>query len=218
MAACEHLIIVSGASSAAGKTALAEALIASLRCRPPAAVKITVTHDIVAGCPRGGSGCGVCASVPTGYRVITDPEVIAQPATDTGRYALAGADPVLWIITQPTDLARAWHQVTRRIEPRRTVVVESNSLAILQAPALSFFTVNPRIARARWKASAVQLGRQSDFLIVSQQGCRDDRAEKLFHEFAMIRDPLTTLLLPSVEDAVLVPEVERRIQPFLKAS
>lgn len=214
----ERIIIISGASSAAGKTALVTALIGRLREPAPAAVKITVTHDQVKGCPRGGNGCGVCASVTSGYRVVTAPEVISQPGTDTGRFMEAGARPVFWIIAQPNHLAQAWDEVEDRLGTGRCIVVESNSLALLRPAGLTFFTVNPRVARTRWKDSAAVLGARSDILIVSQQAGADVRAEALFAEFRMLRGHLPTFLLPSVEAAIELPEVEQRFHALSRMS
>jgi molybdopterin-guanine dinucleotide biosynthesis protein len=209
-------IIVSGASSTAAKTTLAEAVLSKLRGRAWGGVKITVTHDIVQGCPRGGSGCGVCASVPTGYRVMTDPETIAQPRTDTGRLTAAGADPVVWLITTPAFVRVGWEDVRRRFGPVDGVVVESNSLALCLKPDLTFFTINPRVPRSRWKASAPILIEQSDVVIISLHDTGREQAQELIADIETKRQGHGVIITEAVEQAVDMPEVSQRLQTLLK--
>ncbi len=209
-------VIVSGASSTAAKTALAEALIAKLRPRAWGAVKITVTHDVAEGCPRGGEGCGVCASVGGGYRLILDPETIKQPQTDTGRMAEAGADPVWWLITTPPFVRLGWDDLKQRIGSVEGVVVESNSLALCIKPDLSFFTINPRVPRARWKASAPLLIEQSDLVIISLHDTRREQAQELIANIETKRQGRGVLITEAVEHAVDMPEVSRRLQNLSK--
>jgi hypothetical protein len=204
-------IIVSGASSTAGKTTLAEALLRSLPSGRWGGVKITVTHDIVRGCPRGGSGCGVCASVPTGYRIITDPETINQPRTDTGRLVEAGAHPVLWAITTPPFVRMAWDDLRRRFTNTDGAVIESNSLALCIASDLNFFTINPRVPRSRWKASAPALIERSDFVIISLHDTPQERAQELIEEIRVKRNNNGVIVTDAIEHALTFQEVQQQL-------
>lgn len=209
-------IIVSGASSTAAKTALAEAVLSKLHGRAWAGVKITVTHDVAQGCPRGGQGCGVCASVGGGYRLITDPETTAQPRTDTGRLTAAGANPALWLITTPPFVRLGWTDVQSRLGPVDGVVVESNSLALCIKPDLSFFTINPRVPRSRWKASAPILIEQSDVVIISLHDTRREQAQGLIADIETKRRGQGVVITEAVEHAVELPDVSRRLQALVK--
>jgi hypothetical protein len=211
-------IIVSGASSAAGKTTLAEAVIQALSGGRWGGIKITVTHDIVHGCPRGGSGCGVCASVPSGYRIITEPEIITQPRTDTGRFVEAGADPVLWAITTPPFVRQAWDDLTRRLVNADGAVIESNSLAVCLRPDLNFLTINPRVPRSRWKASAPTLIESSDFVIISLHDAQPERAHDVIEEIRAKRNGRGVIITDAVEHALDFPHVRERLNDFQRAS
>ncbi|MBI4470558.1 MAG: hypothetical protein HY650_14685 [Acidobacteria bacterium] len=208
----DGLVVVSGASSASGKTALAAALIARWPGLTPAAVKVTVTHDLLKGCPRGGSGCGVCSSLAGGYRIITDPAILAEAGTDTARYLASGADRVRWVICRPSHISDAWDALKPFLPQGGVTVVESNSLAMVRSPALSFFTINPKIPRVRWKSSSGALILRSDFLIISRHACEDERARMLYDELSILREDGRTFLLPDVEAALTLPEVLNRLR------
>lgn len=209
-------VIVSGASSAAAKTALAEALLAELRPRAWGGVKITVTHDVAQGCPRGGQGCGVCASIGGGYRLVTDADTLAQSDTDTGRLLAAGAYPVLWLITTPPFVRLGWTDVHSRLGALDGVVVESNSLALCIKPDLIFFTINPRVPRSRWKASAPILIEQSDVVIISLHQVRPEQAQELIADIKAKRQGRDVIISESVEQAVERPEIRQRLQALLQ--
>ncbi|MBI3950826.1 MAG: hypothetical protein HY314_10285 [Acidobacteria bacterium] len=205
-------IIVSGASSTAAKTSLAAVLLPKLRPRAWGAVKITVTHDITQGCPRGGSGCGVCASVGGGYRIIADLETITQPLTDTGRLSEAGADPVLWLITTPPFVRLGWADLQQRLGPVEGAVIESNSLAFCITPGLNFFTINPRVPRSRWKASAPILIERSDFVVISLHDAKREQVQALIDEIHTKRNGRGVIVTEAVEWAVDLPEVQEKLE------
>jgi hypothetical protein len=201
-------IIVSGSSSAAGKTALAETVLRGLRGGTWGAVKITVTHDIVRGCPRGGSGCGVCASVPTGYRIIADSQTIRQPGTDTGRFVEAGARPVLWAITTPPFVRAAWEDLSQEFTGIAGAVIESNSLALCIKPDLNLLAINPRVPRARWKASAPRLIEHSDVVIISLHDLQQDRVQDLIDEIRERRNNRGVIVTEAIERVLEFQEVQ----------
>jgi hypothetical protein len=106
-AAARPLITVSGMCSGVGKTTLVELLIR--RFAPIAALKVTVVDSGVHGCPIDRE-CGVCAALTVPFRVIHERPRAALGALakkDTGRYAVAGAAPVIWVQTRGADLDRA---------------------------------------------------------------------------------------------------------------
>lgn len=204
-------IVVAGATSAAAKTSLVVALLSALPTRAWGAMKITVTHDVAQGCPRGGHGCGVCASVGGGYRFVTDPEILKQPGTDTGRMTQAGADPVLWLITTPPFVHIGWRDVQRQVTSVDGLVIESNSLALCIKPDLTLFTINPRVPRSRWKASAPRLIEQSDLVIISLRDVKPQAAQPLIDEIHARRAGLGVVVTESVEQVIARPELSRRL-------
>jgi len=147
---------------------------------------------------------------------MTDPQTIAPPRTDTGRLTAAGADPVVWLITTPTFVRVGWEEVRRRVGPVDGVVVESNSLALCLQPDLTFFTINPRVPRARWKASAPLLIEQSDVVIISLHDTGREQAQELIADIETKRQGQGVIITEAVEHAVEMPEVLRRLQALLK--
>jgi hypothetical protein len=209
-------IIIAGASSAAAKTSLAVAVLRKLQPRSWGGVKITVTHDVAQGCPRGGQGCGVCASVGGGYRFVTDPDTLKQPGTDTGRMTEAGADPVQWLITTPPFVSMGWNDLQQQLKPVDGLVVESNSLALCIKSDLLLLTINPRVPRSRWKASAPLLIEQSDFVIISLHDTGREQAQELIADVEAKRQGQGVIIADAVEHVVDRPEIVQRLQALLK--
>jgi hypothetical protein len=100
------LITVSGACSGVGKTTLVELIVR--RMAPIAALKVTVVDSGVHGCPIDRE-CGVCAALTVPFRILEErPRAVpVVPRKDTGRYAAAGAFPVVWVQTRGADLDQA---------------------------------------------------------------------------------------------------------------
>jgi hypothetical protein len=101
------LVTISGYCSGVGKTTLAELVIR--RLAPIAALKVTVVDSGVHGCPIDRE-CGVCAALAVPFRILAErprPATGPAPRKDTGRYAAAGADPVVWVQTRGTHLDQA---------------------------------------------------------------------------------------------------------------
>jgi len=98
------IITVSGFCSGVGKTSLVEFLIR--RLRPIAALKVTVVDSGLAGCPIDRA-CGVCEALRAPYRIVTERRRLEMPRKDTGRYAAAGAHPVVWVQTRGDCLDEA---------------------------------------------------------------------------------------------------------------
>lgn len=173
------VIVVAGVTSGAGKTSLAEAIIGVLaKHHPTAAAKITVTHG-ERGCPHGGKGCNVCGSLGGEYQVITRSSIITQPGTDTARLQEAGAFRVLWTITREEFISEAWREMKTLISDAKSIVVESNTLALIIKPALTLMMVDPTVSRRLWKPSAERLIATADLLVFNDRGPEHKRAELL---------------------------------------
>lgn len=172
-------VVVAGVTSGAGKTSLAEAITGVLaKHHPTAAAKITVTHG-ERGCPHGGKGCDVCGSLGGEYQVITRSSIITQPGTDTARLQEAGAFRVLWTITREEFISDAWREMMTLISGAKSIVVESNTLALIIKPALTLMVVDPTVSRRLWKPSAERLIATADFLIFNDRGPEHKRQELL---------------------------------------
>jgi hypothetical protein len=158
------LVSVSGATSRAGKTALAASL---LRARPGAvAVKFTTTEDVFERCPRG-TPCVVC-DIATPFRIVEDPLVLAEDGTDTRRLADAGAAKVVWAIARAAHVDEAWTAVRERTKGAAVVVMEGSTIVETSNPDLLFFVVHPHLDPARWKPTASGLIARADAVVLNR--------------------------------------------------
>src|SRR5512132_1066184 len=121
-----RIVSISGATSRAGKTAVAESLLRALPRGSAAAVKFTTTEDVFERCPRG-SACAVC-DIDAPFRIVRDPAVLAQPGTDTARLRAAGASEVVWAIARAAAAPLAWAQVTEILRRAPLAVLEGSTV------------------------------------------------------------------------------------------
>jgi len=121
------VVSVTGSSSNAGKTWVAERTIAWLRGRGRrvTALKVTRTHE--GTCPRANDACGTCDSLGGAFEIVDDPRRLAEPRKDTARYVDAGATQVLWLLVRPDAVRRGLLAALARVEPGAVLVVEGNS-------------------------------------------------------------------------------------------
>jgi hypothetical protein len=160
------LVSVSGATSRAGKTALAESV---LRARPAGAsvaVKFTTTEDVFERCPRG-TRCVVC-DIQTPFRIVDDETVLAEDGTDTRRLRDAGARQVVWAIARASQVDAAWAAVRERIEGRAVVVMEGSTIVDTARPDALVFVVHPQLSPARWKPTSAGLIPRADLVVVNR--------------------------------------------------
>jgi hypothetical protein len=158
------LISVAGATSRAGKTALAATLLAALPRERATAVKFTTAEDVFERCPRG-SPCVVC-DIDVPFRVVEDEATLAEPGTDTERLARAGARRVVWAIAKASAARQAWASVERRLDG--IVVMEGSTVVGLSRPELMLFVVHPFLATARWKPTSGPLLARADLVVVNR--------------------------------------------------
>ena len=89
-----NMLMIGSADRNSGKTTFACALIAHLSGRHEiVAAKVTTIQERDGTCPRGGDGCGVCATLD-GRFCITE-ETVRGGTKDTQRLLDAGAFKVL---------------------------------------------------------------------------------------------------------------------------
>lgn len=171
------LVSVAGASSRAGKTALAETLLRSRPRQEAVAIKFTTTEDVFERCPRGTS-CVVCdLAVP--FRIITDPGVIGERGTDTARLSAAGAARVVWAIARRGAIEQAWQAVLERTKGADWLVMEGSTIVDLAQPDLAFFVLHPHLSPARWKPTTGSLLRRADAVVVNVTSARPPSPEVL---------------------------------------
>lgn len=161
------LISIAGATSRAGKTALAEAVLKAVGLGRARAVKFTTTEDVFERCPRG-TPCVVC-DIDVPFRLVTDAATLDEPGTDTARLRLAGAADVTWAIAKRAAVAAAWRAVPARLTPApAAVVMEGSTIVDTARPDLLVFVLHPFLSPARWKPGAAELMARADVLVVNR--------------------------------------------------
>lgn len=160
------IVSVSGATSRAGKTALAATLLRTRPAGTAVAVKFTTTEDVFERCPRG-SPCVVC-DIDAPFRIVEDPAVLGQEGTDTRRLADAGAGRVVWAIARAAHVKAAWAAVRARIAGGDDVVMEGSTIVDTARPDLLLFVVHPFLSPDRWKATTGALLERADAVVVNR--------------------------------------------------
>jgi len=119
--------MVGAAGRNVGKTELACAL--SRRHAASAtviAIKVTSVDRNDGLCPRGGKGCGVCASLKQNFMITEETE--GPEGKDTTRLLAAGAHRVFWLRALKTHLAEGFDALLDSLPEDALLVVESTSL------------------------------------------------------------------------------------------
>ena len=160
------IVSVSGATSRAGKTALAVSLLRALPAGTAVAVKFTTTEDVFERCPRG-SPCVVC-DIDVPFRIVEDPEILAVSGTDTRRLGDAGARRVVWAIARASHVEAAWAAVRTRIQGASHVVMEGSTIVDTARPDLLFFVLHPFLSPERWKPTSAALLARADAVVVNR--------------------------------------------------
>jgi hypothetical protein len=159
------LVSVAGATSRAGKTALAASILRLFEPGRATAVKFTTADDVFERCPRG-TPCVVC-DIDVPYRIVSESQVLRQPGTDTDRLAQAGARRVLWAIAKKVAVAEAWGRVAALLGPG-PAVMEGSTIVAVAEPELSLFVVHPFLDPQRWKEGSAALLARADAVVVNR--------------------------------------------------
>ena len=159
------IVSVSGATSRAGKTAAAVALLEALPRGSASAVKFTTTEDTFVRCPRG-TPCVVC-DIDVPFRLVEEEAVLRQAGTDTDRLAAAGARRVVWAIAKASAAAAAWAAVRAGLD-EGPVVVEGSTVVGLARPDRNVFVVHPFLDPSRWKPTSPALLASADLVVVNR--------------------------------------------------
>lgn len=180
------MIVVAGVASGSGKTTASETIIGYLsKTKSVAAGKITVIHGDT-GCPHGSRSCNTCSSFVGDFQIITKPSIINQEGTDTNRFVKAGGSPVLWTITKENVFENSWNLMKKSFGESSYVVVESNTLALVERPVITLMIVDPTVSRKIWKHSAEKLITVADVLIFNKRGS-SEQIIKTMHEIKRLR-------------------------------
>ncbi|GAI96847.1 unnamed protein product, partial [marine sediment metagenome] len=158
------MLMIGSAGPNVGKTELACAVIKKFsRNRDIVGIKITTIQAKDGQCPRGGQGCGVCASLEGDFSVTQETD--SDSEKDTSRLLAAGAADVFWLRVLQTQIQEGITALLDVIGPDAVIVCESNSLRQVVEPGL-FLMVKSGNSKT-WKSSAKQVRKFADRIVVS---------------------------------------------------
>lgn len=122
-----QMLLIGSTGRNSGKTTLAVELIKRWKVVVPiVGLKVTAIKEKNGLCPRGGQGCGACASLQGTYQIIEEKN--RNFNKDTSRFLDAGANKVYWIKTMENGIKEAIENFMKHIPNDTLIVCESNSI------------------------------------------------------------------------------------------
>ena len=156
------MFMIGAAGSGAGKTTLACRLLSRFGPkRDIIGIKVTAIEDAGSGCPRGGQGCGVCASIEDRYCISEETD--SGGLKDTCRILAAGASRVLWLRVLKGHLAEGAAALLEIVGSDSVSVCESNSLRRVVEPGAFVLVKDAR--DEKYKPSAKAVARYAERII-----------------------------------------------------
>lgn len=160
------MISVAAPCNGSGKTSL---LISIARTFPQvfSAAKFTTIYREEQFCPVGDHDCA-CHHLQGEYLICTDPRVLAQPNTDTGKISRAGVRQMYWCVAKPEGYPEMVREFSKRyLNDNPLLLVEGNTVIQFLRPQLRLFMVNPCLPFSWWKQDTNDLLEASDFIVVN---------------------------------------------------
>ncbi len=156
------MFMIGAAGRGAGKTKLACRLLSRFGPkRDIIGIKVTAIEDAGSGCPRGGQGCGVCASIEDRYYISEEND--SQGRKDTCRMLAASAGRVLWLRGPKRHLAEGAAAFLEIVGAGSVSGCESNSLRRVVEPGAFVLVQDAR--EEKYKPSAKAVARHADRII-----------------------------------------------------
>ena len=159
-------VSVAAPCNGSGKTSL---LLAILQAFPGAfsTAKFTTIYRDEQFCPVGNSGCP-CHRLEGSFLLCEDPNILAQPDTDTGKLVQAGASQTIWGVARPDGYPALVDLLHRdRFRESTVLLTEGNTVLGHLAPDLLLFVVNPLLPRDWWKGDSERLMETADLVVVN---------------------------------------------------
>jgi hypothetical protein len=160
------VISVAAPCNGSGKTSL---VLSILQAFPGvfSAAKFTTIYREEQFCPVKDHDCA-CHRLEGPYIICSDPEVLLQPNTDTGKIWRAGAKQTLWCIARIEGYAEMLKDLSvRYLENHTLLLIEGNTVTHYLPAHLRLFVVNPFLPRSWWKGDAEDFLEKADWVIVN---------------------------------------------------
>lgn len=179
-----RIVVVGGQARKVGKTSVAAGLIRRLREFEWVAVKIS-QH---AGQAPDYSMSADCAGTRSEGFVLKE-ETCASPATDTGRFLIAGAKRALRLCADSGRMREAVSALVEALAGEQYVMVESTRALNMLAPDISIVVVD--LSRHEVKPDFSRALRRADALVEVSRGAEGSSPSRRFvcgaHRFAVGR-------------------------------
>jgi hypothetical protein len=131
------------------------------------AAKFTTIYREEQFCPVGDHDCA-CHHLHGEYLICTDPRVLTQPNTDTGKICRAGVRQMYWCIAKPEGYPEMMKEFFGHyLDGNPSLLVEGNTVVQFLKPQLQLFMVNPCLPFSWWKEHTTSLLKTSDFIVVN---------------------------------------------------
>lgn len=161
-----RVLSIASPGNGSGKTRLAVTL---LQAHPGlfSAVKFTTVYRDGQNCPKTETACA-CRALHGMFTIISDPAIIGQEETDTGRLSRAGAVRTLWGLAIPSALSRLWEHLTSEVlRQGERVISEGNRIVPVVSPDVLVMVVGPDVPRGRWKSDTWDLIARADLVVIN---------------------------------------------------
>lgn len=159
-------ISVAAPCNGSGKTSL---ILAILQAFPKtfAVTKFTTIYREEQFCPAKDHDCA-CHRLQGDYLICSDPTILSQPDTDTGKIWRAGALQTLWCVSRPEGYAAMTQDYhARYLKPDIPLLMEGNTIVRNLTPHLRFFVVNPELPVSWWKNDTDEQLNAADLVLVN---------------------------------------------------
>lgn len=160
------VISVAAPCNGSGKTSL---ILRIARTFPGvfSAAKFTTIYREEQFCPVGDHDCA-CHHLQGQYLICTDPQVLAQPNTDTGKISRAGVRHMYWCISKPEGYLEMLSEFSKRYLSGETpLLIEGNTVTQFLIPQLRLFLVNPWLPVSCWKEHSDEFLAKSDLIVLN---------------------------------------------------
>jgi len=127
------MLLIGSAGRNVGKTRFACGIIKKFsKTNDITALKVTTITEKSGQCPRGGKGCGVCASLAGNFRITQETD--RNTGKDTSQLLAAGAKRVYWLRCLKEYLEQGAAAIADIIGADCLSVCESNSMRLVAEP------------------------------------------------------------------------------------
>lgn len=155
-----QLLQIGSTGRNSGKTTVAKKLIETFNDYPLVALKIITITGKRGVCQRGGTGCGICTSIDSGYELIEENN--RRGKKDTMELLKAGVSQSFLLKAFEDSLFEGFEAFLRQIPSDALIICESNSLRKYVEPGVFIMMDNQK---RRLKPSSADVYDFADLIV-----------------------------------------------------